>query len=39
MDCKSKEEERDDYEEARNAAAEAVRAGNYNFKGIGEPCG
>ena len=39
MECKSKEEDRDDYEEARSAATEAVRAGNYNFEGIGEPCG
>jgi len=39
MKCKSKEEERDDYEEARSAEAEAIRVGNYNFEGIGEPCG
>jgi hypothetical protein len=39
MNCKSKEEERDDYEKARDAANKAVRSGNYNFKGIGEPCG
>lgn len=39
MDCKSKEEKRDDYERARSAAQEAVRSGNYNFEGIGEPSG
>lgn len=39
MDCKSEEEKRDDYEEARGAAAEAIKAGDYNFEGIGEPRG
>jgi len=38
MDCKDEETERDDYEKARSAATEAVRAGDYNFEGIGEPC-
>jgi hypothetical protein len=37
--CKEKEVERDDYERARDAAQEAVRSGNYNFEGIGEPRG
>ena len=37
--CKEKEVERDDYDRARDAEQEAVRSGDYNFKGIGEPCG
>ena len=35
LGCKEKERHRDDYEEARKADLDAVRAGNYNFKGIG----
>ena len=37
--CKAKEEKRNDYERARSADQEAIRSGNYNFKGIGEPRG
>ena len=37
MACKEKETKRSDYETARNAEAEAVKAGNYNFPGIGYP--
>ena len=39
MECKDEERKRDDYEEARDAAAAAVKSGNYNFEGIGEPRG
>ncbi len=35
MECKRKEQERDDYETARNAENEQIKAGNYNFSGIG----
>ncbi len=35
MPCKDKEEKHDDYAEARDAEHEQVKAGNYNFKGIG----
>ena len=35
LECKKKEEARDDYKMARDAEADAVRNGNYNFKGIG----
>ena len=35
MDCKSKEKQRADYENARDAEMAEVRKGNYNFKGIG----
>jgi hypothetical protein len=37
--CYDKERERDDYRKARDADVAAIKAGNYNFKGIGEPCG
>ena len=37
MDCCDKENKRDDYKEARDADVAAIKAGNYNFKGIGEP--
>ena len=33
--CKEKETEREDYNKARNADCEAIKAGNYNFSGIG----
>ncbi len=35
MDCKSKERKRPEYKAAVNADDDAIRAGNYNFKGIG----
>ncbi|MFA5375885.1 MAG: gamma-glutamylcyclotransferase [Dehalococcoidia bacterium] len=34
MDCKKKETKQPGYEEARRAEHEAVKSGNYNFKGI-----
>lgn len=37
LDCKKKEEKHPRYEEAREAEANAVRNGNYNFPGIGKP--
>lgn len=33
--CKNKETARDDYDVARDAEMNAVKAGNYNFPGIG----
>jgi hypothetical protein len=39
MDCYDKERERDDYEEAKDADVAAIKSGNYNFEGIGEPRG
>lgn len=35
MDCMQKEKEHQDYARARIAEQEAVKSGNYNFKGIG----
>lgn len=35
MDCARKETQREDYKEARDADNAAIKAGNYNFKGIG----
>lgn len=35
MSCKRKEQERDDYKKATDAENEAVKQGNYNFRGIG----
>jgi hypothetical protein len=35
MDCKDAETKRPDYEDARKADEEAIRAGDFNFKGIG----
>lgn len=35
MGCKDKEEQDPRYQEAREAEAAAVRAGDFNFKGIG----
>jgi hypothetical protein len=37
MDCCDKEKKRDDYKEARDADVAAIKTGNYNFEGIGEP--
>lgn len=37
MPCKRRETEHPKYAEARNAEAEAVRRGDYNFPGIGKP--
>ena len=36
MDCKDKETNDPKYKEARDAEAEEVKKGNYNFKGIGK---
>lgn len=36
MDCKDKERKDKDYEKARDAEADQVRKGNYNYKGIGK---
>ena len=36
MYCKDKERKDTRYKEARDAEAEEVRKGNYNFKGIGK---
>ena len=35
MDCKGKETDRPDYEQATKAERAAVKSGNYNFEGIG----
>ena len=35
MDCKSAERREPKFEEARTAENDAIRSGNYNFKGIG----
>lgn len=35
LECKKAEEQREDYAAARDAEADAVRHGNYNFKGVG----
>ncbi len=37
FECKQKEKAHPDYEKARKAEGEAVRAGDYNFPGIGLP--
>lgn len=34
MDCIEKEQQRDDYKAASDAETEAVRNGNFNFKGV-----
>lgn len=34
-DCKEQEKKHPRYEEARNADREAIKRGDYNFKGIG----
>lgn len=36
LECKDKETQDKDYKKARDAEAEEVRKGNYNFKGIGK---
>jgi hypothetical protein len=36
-DCKRKEREHPDYEKALDADVEAIRGGDYNFKGVGRP--
>lgn len=36
-DCKEKEKKHHDYEKAEQADIEAIKIGNYNFKGIGKP--
>lgn len=35
FDCEDAETKRDDYAKARDAEHEAVKAGDYNFKGVG----
>lgn len=35
MECKTREEQRPDYDDARKADEDAIRSGNYNYKGIG----
>ena len=37
MECKEKERKHPKYAEADKAELAAVRAGNYNFEGIGKP--
>ena len=37
MDCEDAEKKRPDYKRAHAAEEAAVRAGDYNFPGIGEP--
>ena len=37
MDCKDSEKQHPKYKEAQQAELEAVKAGNYNFPGIGFP--
>jgi hypothetical protein len=37
FDCKETESAHPDYEKARQAEADAVKAGNYNFEGVGLP--
>ena len=36
LECKDKETQNKDYKKARDAEAEEVRKGNYNYKGIGK---
>lgn len=35
FDCSDKEQKRDDYDAACKADHDAIRQGNYNFKGVG----
>lgn len=35
FDCSDKERKRDDFKAARKADEDAIRRGNFNFKGIG----
>jgi len=37
IECDKKERAHPEYKRASEAELEAVRAGNYNFKGIGKP--
>ena len=37
LDCSDAERKHPDYLKAREADEAAIRTGNYNFKGIGEP--
>ena len=37
MDCLQKEKQHPDYARARKFEEDAVRAGNFNFPGIGKP--
>ena len=37
MDCKEKEQQHPKYPDAVAADMEAIRRGNYNFRGIGAP--
>ena len=35
MECKKKERQRPDYKQAQDAEIAQIKAGNYNFEGIG----
>ena len=35
FDCSDEERKRDDFEAAREADEDAIKAGNYNFEGVG----
>lgn len=37
LECKKKEEDHPDYENAKKAELEQCRQGNFNFEGIGKP--
>ena len=37
MDCKEAEKKHPEYKRARDAELQAVKGGDYNFKGIGYP--
>lgn len=37
FECKDKEKNHPDYQKAVDADNEQIRAGNYNFEGIGKP--
>ena len=37
LDCKEKEEKHPEYNNAQKDELEALKKGNYNFKGIGKP--
>jgi len=39
LDCEAEERKRDDYAAARAADVAAIKSGNYNFNGVGEPKG
>lgn len=35
LDCKAKEEQREDYQKAVEEEAKSIKRGDYNYKGIG----